>query len=87
MCIRDRSQIDRVMAELVPRVIRLIDVAAAADINLTIDAEESDRLGLSLAVFEVLADHVGATAPQWSGFGPAIPVPYTNLTLPPSDLV
>ena len=68
----EESQIDRVMAELVPRVIRLIDVAAAADINLTIDAEESDRLDLSLAVFEVLADHVAATAPQWSGLGLAI---------------
>ncbi|OGB00595.1 MAG: bifunctional proline dehydrogenase/L-glutamate gamma-semialdehyde dehydrogenase [Burkholderiales bacterium RIFCSPHIGHO2_12_FULL_69_20] len=68
----EESQLHRVMAELVPRVIRLIDVAAAADINLTIDAEESDRLELSLAVFEALADHVAAAAPQWSGFGLAI---------------
>ncbi len=68
----EESQIDRVMAELLPRVTRLIDVAAAADINLTIDAEESDRLELSLAVYERLADHVAATAPGWSGFGLAI---------------
>jgi RHH-type proline utilization regulon transcriptional repressor/proline dehydrogenase/delta 1-pyrroline-5-carboxylate dehydrogenase len=56
----------------VPRVATLIDLAAAADINLTIDAEESDRLELSLVVFEALADHVAATAPQWAGFGLAI---------------
>ena len=68
----EESQTDRVMAELLPRVTRLIDVAAAADINLTIDAEESDRLELSLAVFERLADHVAATAPGWAGFGLAI---------------
>jgi RHH-type proline utilization regulon transcriptional repressor/proline dehydrogenase/delta 1-pyrroline-5-carboxylate dehydrogenase len=68
----EESQIDRVLTELVPRVTALIDLAAAADINLTIDAEESDRLELSLTVFEALADHVAATAPQWTGFGLAI---------------
>ena len=66
------SQADRVMAELLPRVVALIDLAAAADINLTIDAQESERLELSLRVFEALADHVAATAPQWAGFGLAI---------------
>ena len=55
------AQRERVLAELVPRVVTLIDLAAAADINLTIDAEESDRLELSLTVFEALADHVAAT--------------------------
>ena len=68
----EESQSDRVMAELLPRVVRLIDVAAAADINLTIDAEESDRLELSLGVFERLADHVATSAPHWSGLGLAI---------------
>jgi len=68
----EEHQLDRVHAELLPRVTTLIDLAAAADINLTIDAEESDRLELSLTVFEALADHVAATAPGWSGFGLAI---------------
>ena len=68
----EESQIDRVMTELLPRVTALIDLAAAADINLTIDAEESDRLELSLQVFEALADHVAATTPHWAGFGLAI---------------
>ncbi len=38
------AQRRRVMAELVPRVWTLCELAAKADINLTIDAEEVDRL-------------------------------------------
>lgn len=66
------AQLERVLTELVPRVQGLIDVAAKADINLTIDAEESDRLELSLEVFDRLAAHVQATVPGWTGFGLAI---------------
>jgi RHH-type transcriptional regulator, proline utilization regulon repressor / proline dehydrogenase / delta 1-pyrroline-5-carboxylate dehydrogenase len=66
------AQLERVIAELVPRVAGLIDLAAQADINLTIDAEECDRLELSLEVFDRLAAHVQATAPRWAGFGLAV---------------
>ncbi len=62
----------RVAAELVPRVRTLVDHAAAADLNLTIDAEESDRLELSLDVFEALARQITADWPGWQGFGLAI---------------
>jgi proline dehydrogenase len=48
------AQRARVMAELVPRVWGLCEQAARANINLTIDAEEVDRLELSLEVFEAL---------------------------------
>ncbi|MFO1252882.1 MAG: proline dehydrogenase family protein [Inhella sp.] len=41
-------QRERVFATLVPRVQGLVDAAAAANMNLTIDAEEVDRLELSL---------------------------------------
>jgi len=68
----EESQLDRVLAELLPVVCGLIDQAAAANINLTIDAEESDRLELSLIVFDALAAHVQAAHPQWAGFGLAI---------------
>jgi RHH-type proline utilization regulon transcriptional repressor/proline dehydrogenase/delta 1-pyrroline-5-carboxylate dehydrogenase len=68
----EEAHIDRVVAELLPRVRVLMDLAAQADINLTIDAEECERLELSLDVFDRLAAHVQATAPQWSGFGLAI---------------
>jgi RHH-type proline utilization regulon transcriptional repressor/proline dehydrogenase/delta 1-pyrroline-5-carboxylate dehydrogenase len=68
----EELQLDRVLAELVPVVQGLIDQAAAANINLTIDAEETDRLELSLIVFDALAAHVQAAHPQWAGFGLAI---------------
>ncbi|HSV34085.1 MAG TPA: proline dehydrogenase family protein, partial [Ramlibacter sp.] len=42
------AQRERVLAELVPRVWTLCDLAARANIGLTIDAEEVDRLELSL---------------------------------------
>ncbi|HPH13039.1 MAG TPA: L-glutamate gamma-semialdehyde dehydrogenase [Burkholderiaceae bacterium] len=66
------AQITRVMAELVPRVWGLCEQAARANINLTIDAEEVDRLELSLEVFEALAAEVAQHFPQWTGFGLAM---------------
>jgi RHH-type transcriptional regulator, proline utilization regulon repressor / proline dehydrogenase / delta 1-pyrroline-5-carboxylate dehydrogenase len=66
------AQHSRVMAELVPRVWGLCELAAKANINLTIDSEEVDRLELSLAVFEALAVQVAAHYPQWEGFGLAM---------------
>ena len=66
------AQRDRVFAELVPRVWTLIDAAARADMNLTIDAEESDRLEISLDVFEQLAARIAQEHPRWRGFGLAI---------------
>ncbi len=66
------AQRERVLAELVPRVWTLCELAARANINLTIDAEEVDRLELSLAVFEALAAQVAQRQPQWQGFGLAM---------------
>jgi RHH-type transcriptional regulator, proline utilization regulon repressor / proline dehydrogenase / delta 1-pyrroline-5-carboxylate dehydrogenase len=61
---------DRVMAELVPRLIDLARRARAHDLNLTVDAEEADRLELSLEVIEAaLGD---ASLRGWDGFGLAI---------------
>jgi RHH-type transcriptional regulator, proline utilization regulon repressor / proline dehydrogenase / delta 1-pyrroline-5-carboxylate dehydrogenase len=62
----------RVMQELVPRVWRLCERAARANINLTIDAEEVDRLELSLDVFDALAAQVAQQHPNWQGFGLAL---------------
>ena len=66
------AQSTRVMAELVPRVWGLCEQAALANINLTIDAEEVDRLELSLQVFEALAALVAQDQPHWTGFGLAL---------------
>jgi RHH-type proline utilization regulon transcriptional repressor/proline dehydrogenase/delta 1-pyrroline-5-carboxylate dehydrogenase len=66
------AQRERVGAELLPRVWQLIEQAARANINLTIDAEESDRLELSLDVLEALAERIAQQFPQWRGFGLAV---------------
>ena len=63
---------ERVYAELLPRIWQLIENAAQANINLTIDAEEVDRLELSLDVLESLAERIAAHFPQWGGFGLAV---------------
>ncbi|WP_108502940.1 bifunctional proline dehydrogenase/L-glutamate gamma-semialdehyde dehydrogenase PutA [Paracoccus indicus] len=61
------AQTDRVMAELVPVVLDLAQRAKAADMGLNIDAEEQDRLTLSLQVIRaVLAD---PSLAGWDGFG------------------
>ena len=60
----------RVMAELVPRLIALAQQAKRYNLNFTVDAEEADRLELSLDIIDAaLAD--GALS-DWDGFGLAI---------------
>ena len=68
----EEAQKERVMAELVPRVWSLCEQAARANINLTMDSEEVDRLELSLEVFEALVSQVAQHFPQWGGFGLAL---------------
>src|SRR6202035_2536607 len=60
----------RVMAELVPRLTDLAQQAKTYDLNFTVDAEEADRLELSL---ELIAAVFGdASLAGWDGFGLAI---------------
>ncbi|HKX95985.1 MAG TPA: L-glutamate gamma-semialdehyde dehydrogenase [Methylibium sp.] len=68
----EEAQRARVLKELLPRVLQLVDDAARADLNLTIDAEESERLELSLDLLDAAAVHVAATHPRWRGFGLAV---------------
>ena len=66
------AQRERVFAELLPRVVQLVERAARANINLAIDAEESDRLELSLDLFDALAARVAREHAGWRGFGLAV---------------
>ena len=50
-----RAQSTRVMDELLPRVRSLVLLAKRYDIGINIDAEEADRLEISLDMLEVLA--------------------------------
>jgi RHH-type proline utilization regulon transcriptional repressor/proline dehydrogenase/delta 1-pyrroline-5-carboxylate dehydrogenase len=60
----------RARAELTPRVLELAQMAKAQGIGMTVDAEEADRLELSLDILgEVFAD---PTLDGWNGFGLAV---------------
>jgi len=60
----------RVMTELVPRLIELAQQARAHNLNFTVDAEEADRLELSLDV--IAAAFRDSSLAGWDGFGLAI---------------
>jgi RHH-type proline utilization regulon transcriptional repressor/proline dehydrogenase/delta 1-pyrroline-5-carboxylate dehydrogenase len=61
---------DRVMKELNPRVLELAQLAKLHELNFTVDAEEADRLELSLEVIgAVLRD---GSLRGWDGFGLAV---------------
>jgi RHH-type proline utilization regulon transcriptional repressor/proline dehydrogenase/delta 1-pyrroline-5-carboxylate dehydrogenase len=60
----------RIITELSPRVLALARQAKAHDLNFTVDAEEADRLELSLDVIGgVLRD---SSLSGWDGFGLAV---------------
>lgn len=61
---------ERVMDELVPRVADLAREARVLNLCLTLDAEEADRLELTLEVFATLVADAGAR--DWTGLGLAI---------------
>ena len=61
---------ERVLRELVPLVVALAQKARGFDLNFTIDAEEADRLELSLLVIEAAA--ADPSLAGWDGFGVAI---------------
>ncbi len=66
----EAAQEQRVWRELYPRLKRLAELAAAADLNFTLDAEEADRLVLSLKLLDRLAREKSLGA--WRGLGLAV---------------
>ncbi|MEO8460853.1 MAG: bifunctional proline dehydrogenase/L-glutamate gamma-semialdehyde dehydrogenase PutA, partial [Dokdonella sp.] len=63
---------ERVLAELIPRVLELAQLAMANGIGMTVDAEEADRLELSLDVIGPVFAHPSLEG--WNGFGLAVQV-------------
>jgi RHH-type proline utilization regulon transcriptional repressor/proline dehydrogenase/delta 1-pyrroline-5-carboxylate dehydrogenase len=57
----------RVMADLVPGVLELAQLAKSYGIGCTVDAEETDRLELSLDIIEAVVSD--ASLSGWEGFG------------------
>lgn len=73
------AQHERVMKELVPNVLLITQHARDAGISLTIDAEEANRLDLTLDVFEAVYNH--KSLGDWQGFGLAVQA-YQKRALP-----
>ncbi|WP_448135125.1 bifunctional proline dehydrogenase/L-glutamate gamma-semialdehyde dehydrogenase PutA [Stenotrophomonas rhizophila] len=57
----------RVMADMVPGVLELAQLAKSYGIGCTVDAEETDRLELSLDIIEAVVSD--ASLSGWEGFG------------------
>jgi RHH-type proline utilization regulon transcriptional repressor/proline dehydrogenase/delta 1-pyrroline-5-carboxylate dehydrogenase len=64
------AQRKRVLSELVPRIAELARRARDKGIGLTVDAEEADRLDLSLDLIEAVSGDPGLKG--WDGFGLAV---------------
>ncbi len=60
------ANIQQVMSELVPNVIKIVDLANQLNVAVTVDAEEADRLEMSIMVFESVYTQLD---PSYEGFG------------------
>jgi len=75
----EHSQHDRVMTEMFDSVVHLLRLARQLDVAITIDAEECDRLELSLDLFEKL--YRSEVCEGWEGLGLVVQT-YTKRALP-----
>jgi RHH-type transcriptional regulator, proline utilization regulon repressor / proline dehydrogenase / delta 1-pyrroline-5-carboxylate dehydrogenase len=78
----EEAQRGRALGELLPAVAALAAQAKAVGIGFTIDAEESERLDLSLDIIEALAADPALAG--WNGFGLAMQA-YQKRALPLTD--
>ncbi|MEM6384525.1 MAG: bifunctional proline dehydrogenase/L-glutamate gamma-semialdehyde dehydrogenase PutA [Pseudomonadota bacterium] len=63
----EMAKVPRLETELLPVVLKLAGKAAAAGMGLNIDAEEADRLAVSLSVIETVMQEPSLA--DWDGFG------------------
>ena len=77
---------DAAKAALVPMLKELAAQARDADIHFTIDAEEAERLELSMDIIEALASDDELFAGGWQGFGLALQA-YSKRAVPMTDWV
>ncbi len=66
----ETRKLNNIDNELIPRLNKLIDYAYTRDVEITIDAEEQDRLSLSLYIIEKLA--LKNKLKDWPNFGIAL---------------
>jgi RHH-type proline utilization regulon transcriptional repressor/proline dehydrogenase/delta 1-pyrroline-5-carboxylate dehydrogenase len=72
----------RVMIDLLPRLVQLCNDAVEAHLSVTIDSEESERLDLTLDVFEALGEE--SALKGWDGLAIAVQA-YQKRALPVID--
>ena len=77
---------DAAKAALVPMLKDLAAQARDADIHFTVDAEEAERLELSMDIIEALASDDALFAGGWQGFGLALQA-YSKRAVPMTDWV
>ena len=77
---------DAAKAALLPMLRPLVAMARDADVHFTIDAEEAERLELSMDLIEVLVADDSLFAGGWQGFGLALQA-YQKRALPLVDWV
>ena len=58
---------ERVMSELLPRVLELVQISKKYNIGINIDAEEADRLEISLDIIDEVMKSIANSS--WDGFG------------------
>ncbi len=80
------SHASEAIAAILPVIRELAMKAAAADVHLTIDAEEADRLELSLDIIEAIVADDAIFASGWEGFGLALQA-YSKRAVPVVDWV
>jgi len=78
------SHAEEAKAAILPVLRELALKASAADVHFTIDAEEADRLELSMDIIEALASDDALFANGWGGFGLAIQA-YSKRAVPLVD--
>ena len=78
------SQAEAAKAEILPVLRELALKASRADVHFTIDAEEADRLELSMDLIEALAADDSLFTNGWGGFGLAIQA-YSKRAVPLVD--
>ena len=66
----EMRKINQIESELLPKLKELVNYAQSKDVEITIDAEEQDRLSLSLHIIEKLAYEKNIK--DWPGFGIAL---------------
>ncbi|MBI1327756.1 MAG: L-glutamate gamma-semialdehyde dehydrogenase [Alphaproteobacteria bacterium] len=78
------AQQERCVPDLIEKLVKLLKTASAKDIRLTIDAEETDRLVLSLIILEKILQEIQGQNLQ--GLGLALQA-YQKRALPVIDLI